>query len=156
MQVLYSEDGFMATTVWQLPVPATDVEEEWVELLDHGDCELSFEYEGDEAIIHTKIVFLRVESFKYSSLYAISAEMIDIAYAKIAELGESEWLTEIRQRMIDHNASMRPVPPNTHADLPYFDVDNLKHLAIHFDGAGLYEFICRGFEVKTQQKTQLP
>lgn len=81
------------------------------------------------------MIFVGVESFKCTYDEACSLEMIE-AYGKIVDIGNSDWLDEIRQNLLNYEA----------------DSKGLKHLRIYFDDGPCYEFICRSFEVVREEK----
>jgi hypothetical protein len=59
--------------------------------------------------------------------------MIRAAYGELVDLGESQWLSEISQKVKGYYAKIKK-PPRM-----------LKHLAIYFDDGPCFEIICVGF-----------
>jgi hypothetical protein len=59
--------------------------------------------------------------------------MITLAYDTLVDLGETEWLTHVREQLA------------TDAD----DLSELRHLMIYFDDGPCFEFICKSFQTET-------
>jgi hypothetical protein len=58
--------------------------------------------------------------------------MIEIAYDQVADLGSTEWLTQIESQLVRSHE----------------DAIGLRHLMIYFDDGPCYEFICRSFRAE--------
>ena len=128
----------MAEIIWKMPVPSTALlRDAKFSKLPKRKCLIEYFYEGedDRSVIFEKLIFDGVESFKCTYFKANSLEMIE-AYDKVVDVGNSAWLSEI-----SHNLSESKV-----------DSENLKHLRIYFDDGPCYEFICRTFEVVSEEK----
>jgi len=128
----------MAEIIWKTSVPSTAFYQAVkFSMLLRRKCSLEYFYEGEEdylAIFET-LIFDGLESFKCTYYKACSLEMIE-AYDKVVDIGSSDWLSEIKQNLLQAKA----------------DSENLKHLRIYFDDGPCYEFICRSFEVVSEEK----
>jgi hypothetical protein len=78
------------------------------------------------------MVFGGVEAFRCAYYYAVSADMIEIAYDRVVDLEATTWLSEIEGRL----ASARQINYG------------LRHLVVYFDDGPCYEFICKEFSVE--------
>lgn len=128
----------MAETIWKMSVPSTALlEDAKFSQLPKRKCSLEYSYEGEEdfSIIFEKLIFDGVESFKCTYYRACSIEMIE-AYDKVVDVGNSVWLAEIKQNLLRAEAN----------------ATKLKHLRIYFDDGPCYEFICRSFEVGSEEQ----
>ena len=128
----------MAEIVWKISVPSTAFLKGVIfSTLSGRKCVLEYSYESEEnfSVIFEKLIFVGVESFKCTYYRACSIEMIE-AFDRIIDVENSNWLTE------------------TKYNLSAFEVDqlDLKHLRIYFDDGPCYEFICRSFEVKSDEQ----
>jgi hypothetical protein len=125
----------MTQTLWTLPVPSTALLHGCVfEKLPRRACALLCEYEDDsDNIVSLKLLFDGVEAFKCTYQGACTPEMIRSAYDKVVEVGASEWLSAVKDQLIDFGAQ---------------NVEQLRHLAIYLDDGPCYEFICRTFHVE--------
>ena len=126
----------MAQTVWNLPVPSTALLSgaAFHQLLGRT-CALAGEYEDDDDnVVSLKMLFEGVEAFKCTHDTAVTVEMIETAYDQVADLGSTEWLTQIESQLVSSRK----------------DAKGLRHLMIYFDVGPCYEFICRSF--RTEEK----
>ena len=128
----------MSEIIWQTLMSSTAfLNSSKFSILPKRKCLLEYSYEDEEgaSTIFEKLIFDGVESFKCTHYKACSLEMIK-AYCKIVDVGESDWLIEIKQ-----NLSQAKVK-----------AENLKHLRIYFDDGPCYEFICKSFEVTSEKQ----
>jgi hypothetical protein len=124
----------MAQTVWTLPVTSTALlSEPAFHQLIGRTCELASEYEDDDDnVVCLKMLFEGVEAFKCTYDRAVTVEMIETGYDQLADLGSTEWLTQIESRLVRSRE----------------DATGLRHLMIYFDDGPCYEFICRSFRAE--------
>jgi hypothetical protein len=89
----------MPTEVWKLPVPATSLTRDPAfTALAKRRCEISFQFEGgDGATNRTALIFNSVEAYKCTYLTSCSADMFNIAYAKLVDMGLTPWLTDLNK-----------------------------------------------------------
>jgi hypothetical protein len=128
----------MAEIIWKMSIPSTTLlEGVKFSMLLGRKCSLEYSYEGEEnfSSVFEILIFDGVESFKCTYYKACSLEMIE-AFDKVVDVGNSDWLSEIRQNLLRAKANS----------------ENLKHLRIYFDDGPCYEFICRSFEVVSEKK----
>ncbi len=128
----------MAEIIWKISVTSTAFLKGVKFLMLLGrKCSLEYAYEGekDHFIIFEKLIFDGVESFKCTYYKACSFEMIG-AYDKVINIGNSVWLTEIKRNLSEVDA----------------DSSELKHLRIYFDDGPCYEFICKSFEIVSDEQ----
>lgn len=128
----------MAEIVWKTSIPSTAfLKGVFFSKLSGRKCSLGYSYESEQpfSVVFEELVFDGVESFKCTYFRACSIEMIK-AYDKIINVGNSIWLTEIKQNLLKTEA----------------DSSDLKHLRIYFDDGPCYEFICRSFEVVSDEQ----
>jgi len=132
----------MAQTVWMLPVPSTALfSDAAFHQLMGRTCALASEYEDDDNVVSLKMLFEGVEAFKCTYYRACTIEMIETAYDQVADLGPTEWLTQIESQLVSSRENAK----------------GLRHLMIYFDDGPCYEFICRSFraEEKIDRKISL-
>jgi hypothetical protein len=100
-------------------------------------CMLEYFYEGEEdySEVLEKLIFDGVESFRCTYYKACSLDMIQ-AYDKVIDVGNSDWLDEIKQNLSEAKVM----------------TENLKHLRIYFDDGLCYEFVCTSFEVVKEKQ----
>jgi hypothetical protein len=92
--------------------------------------EICFSAEDQNAVEQFfSLTFDGVLAYKFTSPEAISGPMIEAAYGRVAELGSSEWLSEVAQLA-------RRLPRKS----------PLRHFMALFDDEGCWEFICEGFQ----------
>jgi hypothetical protein len=137
----------VSQTLWKLPVPATAlIKEPTFTILPKRTCALSFLIEGEETageieasfnFVEISLVFEGVESFKCTYRSSATVEMIHLAYGKLVDLEQSEWLTAI----------LTIQKQNKHLPL-----QDLRHLMIYFDDGPCYEIICSKF-TESRRKT---
>ncbi len=128
----------MAKIIWKISVCSTAFLNgvKFSELLGRK-CSLEYSYEGAEdfSAIFENLIFDGVESFKCTYYRSCSLEMIE-AYDKVIDVGNSSWLSEIKQNLLQAGEN----------------AESLKHLRIYFDDGPCYEFVCRSFEVVSEEQ----
>ena len=77
-----------------------------------------------------ELQFIEPVAHSVYSLFAV-LDFASVAYDKVVEFPDSEWLRELRARIASRPTSMA--------------LSDLRHLAVMFDDGPYYEFICRGF-----------
>lgn len=87
----------MNKVIWSLPMPSANLME--APLLQRLPrkvlvATLVFQEESEERFV---IHFCGVEAFKWTSLSSCKKEMIDSAYDKLIECGQTEWLLECQE-----------------------------------------------------------
>jgi hypothetical protein len=123
---------------WQLPVPTTSFVAGPTLKAGHTST-VSWTYEGDSEFARTKkdgiyrqeLNFEGVVAYKCTYSLFCSLEMAKLAYDKVVDLGETEWLSTLRIR----------------ASSLHGKANSLKHLAIFFDEGPCYEFVCEAVRV---------
>jgi hypothetical protein len=126
----------MTKTLWTLPYPSSWGGDNHVSHL--GRRNLALMIEGDDVTGDLQIVFEQVEAYKCTFLFAMTSEM-NIAYDKLVDLGETSWLTEARDRMLECGEGL---------SAPSGPPDQLLHLMFTFDDGPCYEFLCQKFHVE--------
>jgi hypothetical protein len=119
----------MTNVIWKLPVPSTSLLDgvAFQQLLGR-QCALAFSFEDEsDTVVTGKLLFDGVESFKCTYYRACTLEMIETAYDKLVELGDTKYLSDIIQELGSDRQS------------------ELKHFMIYFDDGPCYEFICNSF-----------
>jgi hypothetical protein len=126
------------STLWKLPVPATALLGEGPKLEKRLGREVAilFQYEDDERDVNAAIVFEGVEAFSLTYVTSCDRSML-VAYAKLVDRGETEWLAAVRVAMRGNGVHDRTV----------------RHLMIYFDDGPCYEIICQSFRVEQHQAT---
>ena len=126
----------MARILWELPIPPTDLfhEAKFIQLLGR-ECELSFSYESDsdDNMISDSLILEGVECFKCTYLTSCTGDMFEQAYGMLIDLGETQWLTEVRTVYEKARRRYLKTP------------EKLSHIMICFDDGPCYEFIGTGF-----------
>ena len=129
---------------WELPVPSTSLlNEPTIEELRPG-LVLNIEYEADSefvktpraGIIRQRLFFEGVVAFKCTNSLLCDVEIINLAYDKLADLGQTEWLS-----------SLQTQPEWLRKEL---SLDAIRHVAIFFDEGPCHEFICRGISISEE------
>ncbi len=128
----------MAEIIWKMSVPSTALFQspKFSKCLGRK-CSLEYSYEGEEdfSAIFENLIFDGVECFKCTYYRSCSLEMRE-AYGKVIDVGNSRWLSEIKQNLLQAGEN----------------AESLKHLRIYFDDGPCYEFICRAFEVVSEER----
>lgn len=127
---------------WELPVPSTSFVS-GPDLKQGRTSVLSWTYEGDsqfarppqEGMIRTDLRFEGVVAFKCTYGVLCGAGIINVAYNKLVDLGQTEWLTNLRHRSEGHY---------------FISPESLKHVGIFFDEGPFFEFICESVQVSTE------
>lgn len=133
--------GERITLPWEIPVPSTSFVS-GPELRSGQTSVLSWTYEGDsefvrppmEGMIHQELVFEGVIAYKCTYNLFCEADLIKRAYNKLVDLGDTEWLAEVRAGSQGLREEHAP----------------LRHLVIFFDEGPCYEFICETAQVSTE------
>jgi hypothetical protein len=126
----------MIETLWKLPFPSSWAWDSRFQELPRRECAVVFPNELDEGRTnHLGIVFAGVQAYKCTYLHAITP--VREAYDTLIDLGKTDWLDSIKNRMA------------THGD----DTSDLHHLMITFDDGPSYEFICKSFRVEKPAET---
>lgn len=125
----------MPIELWKLPVPATAlISGPDFAVLPQRRCEISFAVEGhDDSALKKTITFESVQAYRVTYMSSLDVNLINTAYGKLVDLGDSPWLIEINQRSAAYFAKIKKAPPT------------LSHLAICFDDGPCFEIICAGF-----------
>lgn len=125
----------MAIELWKIPVSPTSLLTEPVFApMAKGQCEISFDIEGEDGEPkRIALLFEGVEAVKCTYLTSCSAEMFEIAYGKLVQLGMTPWLAKLREHYGKYCETVRSMPRD------------LSHLMICFDDGPCYEIICVGF-----------
>ncbi len=129
----------MEKIFWELPVPSGSfLKSEKFEILPKRVCSLELSYEeSDDTVSSTLILFEDVEAFKCTYFRSCSVELIRLAYEKIVDLNNTNWLKEIRDNL----------------EKSKIEATSLKHYAIYFDDGPLYEFICKSITINKKIKS---
>ena len=126
-------------TIYTLPVPSTSLlNDAEFEMQLGRTCTLSCEYEHQGEINNVLTMFFDgVEAFRCTYYRAVSLDLLE-AYDKVVDLGETEWLRDLRNNLTECK----------------MDATSLSHLATYFDDGPAYEFICRAFhtDIKTRRR----
>lgn len=119
--------------LWRLSVPATALlgAGERFEVRPGREAAILFRHEGEQQDIDVALILEGIEAFRLTYLTASDDSML-VAYGKLVDLGQTEWLGAVRAARL-HN--QYPVVP-------------LRHLMIYFDDGPCYEFICQSFRVE--------
>lgn len=124
--------------LWETPIPSSAFQQ-GVVLIQHPKRRLSlnFEYENSEyQLTKGQLVFYDVIAYRVIYLYGLTGEIINSAYDKLIDLGDTDWLKEIKKAS-NHKFKEKGLD------------GNIKHYRICFDDGPCYEFICVSFEVVT-------
>jgi hypothetical protein len=127
----------MNKKLYKLPFPSTSLLTDPVfEKRVKRTCSLICKYEGstEDKIDVLTLLFEQVETFRCTYYKACGQYVID-AYDKVIDLGETDWLKEIKSNLLQNGGT----------------ADNLTHLMTYFDDGPAYEFICRGFKAETEK-----
>lgn len=123
--------------LWTLPVPSSGRTNGPDLGVEPGRTHtLTFECENYEgSICASELRFSDVKAFRCWYLHALTAEMIETSYDRLVDLGDTEWLREVKEEAAT-----------------YAEGGNLRHLRICFDDGPCYEFACVDFRISTQAK----
>jgi hypothetical protein len=128
----------MSEIVWALPVSLSLIMRGpfFTEHLKRG-CEISFTIEGGEGKeLPVSLRFGSVQAYKCTKLYSLASidtRMRNDSYGKVISLGESQWLTAVRESY------------DRYCSISRIQEVELRHLMITFDDGPCYEFICGTF-----------
>lgn len=118
----------MVTTLWDIPVPATQVETTGIEQLPKRLTRLAISLvvlrDDVDVVEYHDLSFEGTELFKCTYLTSRTAEMIRSAYGKLVDLGRTELWTQIADRS---------------------QKEDIRHLMICFDDGPCYEVVCTSF-----------
>jgi hypothetical protein len=119
--------------LWHTPSPSCGfVEEAALQVLPGRTCVISFTHEGrDDALETIALRFHDVVAFKVTYLHALPAEVIQTAYDRLVDVGQSPWLAEANAVAARSGDGVRR-----------------RHLRICFDDGPCCEFICKEHEVE--------
>ena len=129
----------MSKILWTLPFPSSSGNTTFA-VLPKRDAAVIAEGDDERGTITLRIIFEKVEAYKCTHYMARAPEM-RIAYDKIVDLGETSWLTEVKNQLRKLGDLVLSSP--SHGPL-----EELAHLMINFDDGPCYEFICRHFRVE--------
>lgn len=129
----------MSKILWTLPFPSSSGSTT-LSVLPKRGLAITAEGVDEPESITVRIVFEKVEAYKCTYYMARIPEM-QIAYDKIVDLGETNWLTEVKNQLRQYGDLVISSP--SHGPL-----DQLAHLMINFDDGPCYEFISRNFRVE--------
>lgn len=114
-----------------LPEPSTSsLSGVWLEFLG-ADLTLRFDYDRNGSAYNSGLVFKKVRAHKYVAETHCPAWKIEMAYDKLVELNQSDFIQDILQ-----NTDPR-------------DLQDMNHYMIYFDGDGC-------FEIASESWSELP
>ena len=118
----------MTATLWEVPVPPTQVESTRIEQLPKRITRLAISLvvprDDVDVVEYHDLSFEGTELFKCTYLTSLTAEMIRSAYGKLVDLGRTELWSQIADRSQEAN---------------------IRHLMICFDDGPCYEVVCTSF-----------
>jgi len=96
-------------------------------------CELLWEYEKVEGAGTAKLslIFHVCWGVKITYFSANDTSVYKIAYDKLVDFGDTEWLLQIKANITAARVEFQ----------------HLRHLGIFFDDGPFYEFVCEAFEI---------
>jgi hypothetical protein len=119
---------FMIVTLWEIPVPPTQVETTRIEQLPKRLTRLAISYvvlkDDVDAVEYHDLCFEGTELFMCTYLSSLTPEMTRSAYGKLVDLGRTELRTKIAA------GSQKK---------------DIRHLMICFDDGPCYEVVCTSF-----------
>jgi hypothetical protein len=130
----------MSKILWTLPFPSSSGNTWFSQFPKLNSAVIVEGCDEEGETITLRIVFEKVEAYKCTYYMALTPEM-QIAYDKIVDLGETSWLTKVKNQLRRFGDLVLSSP--SHGPL-----DQLAHLMINFDDGPCYEFICRNFRVE--------
>lgn len=124
--------------LWETPVPSSSFYRGVVFENHLGrQISLSFEYEDDKGQMKEgQISFFDIIAYRVIYLYGLTGEMIESSYDELIDLGNTDWLKEIKETLDKRGLSQQERERYL----------NIKHYRICFDDGPCYEFICTSFE----------
>lgn len=126
----------MMDTLWEIPVPPTQVEATRIEQLPKRLTRLVISLvvlkDNVDVIEYHDLSFEGTELFMCTYLTSLTLEMIRSAYGKLVDLGCTELRTEIAARMQKRTAGRS-------------QASGIRHLMICFDDGPCYEVVCTSF-----------
>ncbi|MBR0975232.1 hypothetical protein [Bradyrhizobium japonicum] len=118
----------MTATLWEVPVPPTQVESTRIEQLPKRITRLAISLvvlrDDVDVVEYHDLSFEGTELFKCTYLTSLTREMIRSAYGKLVDLGRTELWSQIADRS---------------------QKENIRHLMICFDDGPCYEVVCTSF-----------
>src|SRR5947199_1538336 len=127
----------MGKTLWSSPVAPTALTNVRFSELLKRTCALSCEYESDiGAIVSITFTFAEVQAVKITYGYACTAEMVELAYGELVDVGTSKWLSSIQKQLESYNETLLDSRAqhsnNVQENLERYLLDTvtLKHLMI--------------------------
>ena len=118
----------MTATLWEVPVPPTQVESTRIEQLPKRITRLTISLvvlrDDVDVVEYHDLSFDGTELFRCTYLTSLTAEMIRSAYGKLVDLGRTELWSQIADRS---------------------QKENIRHLMICFDDGPCYEVVCTSF-----------
>lgn len=126
----------MAKTLFKLPIPSSHfIREAELRILPKRECELFWTIEADDGSEHEQVlVFGAVQSFRCTYDGAVPVQVIELAYGKLVELPDSDYLKSVQETLQENRRSLPTA---------------LKHLMIYFDDGPCYEFIAATFSFRS-------
>ena len=118
----------MTLTLWEIPVPPTQVETTRIEQLPKRLTRLAISLvvlrDDVDVVEYHDLSFEETELFTCTYLTSLTIEMIGTAYGKLVDLGQTELWTQVAGRS---------------------QKKDLRHLMICFDDGPCYEVVCTSF-----------
>jgi hypothetical protein len=118
----------MTVTLWEIPVPSTQVETTRIEQLPKRLTRLAISLvvlrDDVDVVEYHDLSFEGTELFKCTYLTSLTVEMIRSAYGKLVDLGQTELRAQIAGRS---------------------QKKDIRHLMICFDDGPCYEVVCTSF-----------
>ena len=120
----------MRKEIFVLPIPSSWLNSPKFHEGHRRKSEIICEYESDTGrCVRLSLFFENTYAVKITYHLANDARIIPMAYDKVVDLGDTDWLTGIKSTIASNQGS-------------YVD---LRHFAIFFDDGPLYEFVCKSF-----------
>ena len=119
----------MSNPLWTSPVAATVLRDPELIQLPGRSFELRIKYTFGRATQVAVLRFTGVQAVKITYLFALTSQMVDLAYARVVDVGDSPWFSDISRLVEKSDPDPKP----------------LRHAMILFDDGPCYEFICSGF-----------
>lgn len=122
----------MGTQLWKLPYPSSARAKDESSQEGGRLCLVACLFDEDRTD-GFEFAFEGVEAYMVTYYNACPGELSSEAYDRVLDLGVTPWLSEIASRLSTYGT----------------DVKTLRHLMIYFDDGPCYEFLCRGFKVRS-------
>lgn len=128
------------TVLWDFPSTMAITEKRFLEL-PRRRCLLSLTFEQDDGTLRAiQLVFEDVEAFKCTHRFACTQEMIESAYERVVDLGETDSLLKVKEPIIQFGLEALGKYKKNPA--------TLRHVRVCFDGGPCYEFVCQSFSIE--------